>query len=344
MKKSLLIVFFFAYSNSYSQSIESLKHQRDSLERLIISAKDKVVKLTRAIEDKEFEKSLGTNTFPDVVASYRPSLKYESVLFVEPSVVSKRRGKVFKKDKLQIIGTESSYLKVHVLGTERIGYVSDFNFKRDDEFEKITSIVKRIQDNLDKEEAARKKFVADSLMAIDARVRKRKDSIREINRREEAAKRKAAYEATPVLERVVVEIDDVSGITWYKPKKVHYLDSRRVSVYSGKKDGRTWLRLKVTYHSSDWIFYERILLSYEGNTREVQFNRYEHKETDNDTNGVYEWVDISADAGLIAYLKKFCQSTKAKFRLIGKYTKDYDLSFSDRRSIKEVLDAYDEIR
>jgi hypothetical protein len=136
--------------------------------------------------------------------------------------------------------------------------------------------------------------------------------------------------------------DDVSNITWYyNPYFTHYNNTNRTSIYIGKKDNEIWLRLKMSYNGDNWIFFEEAYLSYDGNTREISFDKYENKESDNGSGGVWEWIDVPVDNGLLSYLKDMVKGKTIKMRLSGKYTKTRNLSPAEVNGIKDILLAYD---
>lgn len=164
------------------------------------------------------------------------------------------------------------------------------------------------------------------------------------------AKMKAEKEAKKLEEQRMAAVgklkkkyDDVSGITWYKPKTfVHYNDANLTSLYIGKKEyGTPWLRLKMSYKGDDWIFFESAYLSYDGNTRQVFFDRYDEKESDNSGGEVWEWIDVSVDDDLLSFLKEMVNGKQLKMRLSGKYTKTRNLSTKEINEIKDALLAYD---
>jgi hypothetical protein len=139
--------------------------------------------------------------------------------------------------------------------------------------------------------------------------------------------------------------DDVSGITWYKtPYFIHYDDENLTSIYIGKKGEKVWLRLKMSYSGEDWIFFEEAYLSYDGNTHQIFFSRYDDKETDNSGGKVWEWIDVSVNDNLLLYLKEMVNGKSVKMRLSGKYTETRYLSSKEIKSIKEVLLAYDVLK
>lgn len=159
----------------------------------------------------------------------------------------------------------------------------------------------------------------------------------------EAEKAQALAAQKVALKRLKKDYDDVSNITWYKnPYFTHYNNSFKTSIYMGQSDvNGAWLRLKMSYTGSDWLFFTNAYLSYEGNTKEFKFNKYDDKTTDHDSGEIWEWIDIYLDKSDITFLRKFCKSKKAKMRLSGKYTKTRTLSYKERKGIEDVLKGYD---
>lgn len=136
--------------------------------------------------------------------------------------------------------------------------------------------------------------------------------------------------------------DDISGITWYyNPYFTHYDNTNKASLYIGQKDNQTWLRLKMSYNGDDWIFFENAYLSYDGETKEINFNRYRNKESDNSGGYVWEWIDVGVDEQLLAYLKKMVNGKSIKMRLSGKYTHTRNITGNEKKALEDVLLAYD---
>ena len=143
------------------------------------------------------------------------------------------------------------------------------------------------------------------------------------------------------LKKLKKKYDDVSGTTWYKqPYFIHYTNTNLTSIYMGDNGSSRWLRLKMSYEGDDWIFFEKAYLSYDGNTKEIIFNKYDDKETEND-GGVWEWIDLSITKDVESFLRKFATSKNAKMRLSGKYTKTRTLTWNERQGILDVLNGYD---
>lgn len=144
------------------------------------------------------------------------------------------------------------------------------------------------------------------------------------------------------LNKLRKKFDDVSGVTWYEnPYFTHYTNSNGVSVYMGKTDERQpWLRLFMSYSASDWLFFKRAYLSYEGNTLEISFDEYQNKKTDHSGGEIWEWIDITADESTIKFLWAYANGKEPKVRYVGTYTKTRSISNNEKQGIKDVLLGY----
>ncbi|MBW2602685.1 MAG: hypothetical protein JRE28_00005 [Deltaproteobacteria bacterium] len=144
------------------------------------------------------------------------------------------------------------------------------------------------------------------------------------------------------LKKLKKKYDDVADITWYRnPYFTHYTNRNLTSVYIGHSGMSTWLRLRMSYHGDDWIFFEKAYLSYGGSTKEIFFNKYDDKKTDNGDGGVWEWIDVSVSSDTARFLREFAKSKKSKMRLSGKYTRTRNLTWNERQGIIDVLNGYD---
>ena len=176
------------------------------------------------------------------------------------------------------------------------------------------------------------KTVYDKVIQIEEENRKEAERLAE---KEKAEKLKA-------LKKLKKKHDDVSGITWYKqPYFTHYTNTNRTSIYMGDNGSNRWLRLQMSYQGDDWIFFEHAYLSYDGNTKEIVYNKYDDKETDNGGGGVWEWIDLTVTKDVETFLREFAKSKNAKMRLTGKYTKTRNLTYNEKKGILDVLNGYD---
>lgn len=144
------------------------------------------------------------------------------------------------------------------------------------------------------------------------------------------------------VNKLKMKYDDVSGTTWYhNPYFTHYVSDNRTSLYIGKNGQSLWLRLKMSYGGSDWIFFDRAFLSYDGNTKEIVFDKYKEQNSDNDGGDVWEWIDVAVDESTLVFLRNLANSKTAKMRLTGKYSETRTLSSSEMNGIRDILLAYD---
>lgn len=155
------------------------------------------------------------------------------------------------------------------------------------------------------------------------------------------AEKEARMKAVSKLRK---KYDDINHITWYKnPYFNHYTNTNYTSIYIGQSKSSVWLRLMMSYEGDDWIFFDSAYLSYDGNTYEVPFNKYNDKQTDNDTR-VWEWIDVTVTDDMLAFLTKMVNGKSVKMRLSGKYTHTRNLTSTEIKAIKDVLLAYDVLK
>lgn len=136
--------------------------------------------------------------------------------------------------------------------------------------------------------------------------------------------------------------DKVEGITWFQhPNAPKYLNSRStVYLYIGRKGktGRPWLRMKVQYTSSDWLFVENVKAWHDGVKEPFISGAFER---DNNTT-IWEWVDVTPKDYQIEILRTLANSKESILRFEGnQYRRDVKLSAGDKVAIREVLKAYE---
>lgn len=180
------------------------------------------------------------------------------------------------------------------------------------------------------------KSIRDSVVLIKSK----NEKIAEERRTKEINERKLA------LTKLKKTHDDVSGITWYHQRYfTHYVNSNHISLSLGNSEGtQPWLRLTMSYNGEDWIFFENVYLSHDGQTKQIFFDDYKEKKTDNGDGGVWEWVEVGVEDNMISFLKSFATSTNAKIRFSGKYSETRLLTKNERQGILDIINGYEYLK
>lgn len=137
--------------------------------------------------------------------------------------------------------------------------------------------------------------------------------------------------------------DKVQGITWYYPNSFPmYINSRsNVLPYIGKDNYSTWLRLRINYAGSRWVFFESVIFAVDGDN---YYKTYDYFDVSRDNAGsmVGEYVDFNPTEEDIAMLKTIADSDETIVRFQGQdYYSDLTVSSTDKQAIKDVLAAYE---
>jgi hypothetical protein len=207
----------------------------------------------------------------------------------------------------------------------------------EEDFSQVKAIYSDLENrHPESEEFTTAKAINDEVLEIEEARRKEAEILAEKERQEKLKS----------LKRLKQELDDVSGITWYyNPYFTHYDNRNLTSIYMGEKEGsKPWLVLKMSYEGDDWIFFEKAYLSYDGNTMQIPFNKYDNKNTENGGGSVWEWIQVSITSDIENFLRDFAKSKDAKMRLSGKYTKTRNLTSNERKAILDVLNGYDALK
>lgn len=142
------------------------------------------------------------------------------------------------------------------------------------------------------------------------------------------------------LDYVKKEYDEFKGLTFYKMKGLYVPP---ICPYIVHPQGAIpFLRVNFTYRGSEWVFFDKILLTCDGGgIYQVSFSEYEYDSQILSSGSVKEWIDIIADDELINYLKNFVKSEKPKIRFTGKYEHTTTFNKQMLKPIVNVLNAYD---
>ncbi len=132
-----------------------------------------------------------------------------------------------------------------------------------------------------------------------------------------------------------MRFDDFEKQWWIKPKSNQELN---VYPYFGSKISSKWLRFKAMYTGYDWIFFESIKIISNSNTYERKYS-YSDITKNNAGGKVWEYVDISMGE-LESKIIDDLSNGGGKVRFSGKYSSTKEISISQAREIKAVLELY----
>lgn len=146
--------------------------------------------------------------------------------------------------------------------------------------------------------------------------------------------------------------DQVTNIDWYYPKAYPYytadnlwgVDIRTfVLPYMGQDaKGNIWLRLVCHYYGDDWIFFDHVIFSIDGENQQKTFKR---SEINRDHSGGYVWetADIACETSERELLWNVVNSTQTITRFEGSHIFDLTVSDTDKAAIRDVLTCFEDL-
>lgn len=133
---------------------------------------------------------------------------------------------------------------------------------------------------------------------------------------------------------------DPYGRTWYKPKSApQYVNRNGIYCYFQTIDGiPSNLRFRIQYHADDWLFFNKVQFSIDGNAYEYIPN---NTETDNGNGMIWEWSDENLSANDKNLIEALSNAKSAKMKFIGRQYYDIKtISQQQILDIKRTLDLY----
>jgi hypothetical protein len=141
------------------------------------------------------------------------------------------------------------------------------------------------------------------------------------------------------LDELIIEKDDVTGITWYYQSLFkHYVNSNNFSIFIGEINNNLGLYLTASYKGDKFIDFQKVFLSYEGNTIELLSDGTKY--SDSKYNEYWEWINAPVTEEVFVFLKEFVKSDESKIRFQGKYTETRNLTIDERNGIIAVINGY----
>lgn len=153
--------------------------------------------------------------------------------------------------------------------------------------------------------------------------------------KEEQEKRRIAT----AVQKMSKNTDKIEGIDWYKDRSSpKYNNANAFYLYIGKRGaGAPWLRLRIQYHASDWLFINSFTVVADGQRFDRSGVRFER----DNNNMIWEWYDENLSASDLQMIRAVIASKETVIRFNGRqYRKDVTITSAQRAALQNVLDAY----
>lgn len=135
--------------------------------------------------------------------------------------------------------------------------------------------------------------------------------------------------------------DRVDNVFFLFPREelsIHNSDELALAPYVGVKDGKAWLRFKVYYKASRWLFADGFLVQADDFRKEYQNVRFKR---DHSSGAIWEWLDRSAIDSDISLLRNVVESDDVVVRFYGsKYHDDREVTVKHKERIGSILAIY----
>ncbi len=163
----------------------------------------------------------------------------------------------------------------------------------------------------------------------------------EETRAREAAKSKEqkVAEATRLLRK---SRDEMNEIDWYNSMRSPQTDNtKNVRAYLGRRRDAMWLRFRMTYTATDWLFVQSVQFKVDGEDFRLDYGPFDDWNRDNSSGSVWEWKDVQVDDRIWRLIDKISRSRETRMRYEGhQYHSDREVSYEEKQALLEVISAY----
>ena len=232
-------------------------------------------------------------------------------------------------------------------GAERLLAKAKLLFEEGDYDQSVSIFDKLIETHPESKEAKTAKSYLSKIEVI--KKEEKAEALRkEKARKAEEARKEKADEARlkKSLKSMMVRKDKVEGITWYTPYKSlvwhQYIKSyggteAPISLYIGKRS-TPWLRMKLYYESSDWLFCKKAIAFVDGAKLDLTYNTFE---IDNSSGDIWEWSDVTPTDWDLTVIERIINSKEAIIRFYGnQYYNDRVVKKRHKQALQDALDAF----
>jgi hypothetical protein len=142
-----------------------------------------------------------------------------------------------------------------------------------------------------------------------------------------------------------VSKDDFDNVAFYYGGSIPYVNTNRLYLYMSYQEGHLpGLRLRVQYAGDSWIFWNEAEVKVDG--KKMSLLGMGKVDRDNDAGLVWETTDSPIDgrhdgANNLAVMRKIAMSKTTVIRLSGDKRKDRTITSKEKKSMRDILAAYD---
>ena len=154
-----------------------------------------------------------------------------------------------------------------------------------------------------------------------------------------------AMELQDLLNTLHIRVDKVNEVTWYENSYfTHVITASLFSVYIGKSDNNSWLRLKMSYFGREEILFGSAVLSSEKRKIYIPYNRFQDKYMEIRGSNVCEWINMYVTEDLLSLLRTIVNEKRLIMSFVGMFTESRELTANEIKALKEILSAYDALK
>lgn len=146
--------------------------------------------------------------------------------------------------------------------------------------------------------------------------------------------------------RMQTSRDEVLGYVFLQDRSSPtYVNENGFYIYVGTAQGyEPWLRVRVQYAGSNWIFWQKLTVNVDGVIFDINF-RYSDVSRDNNGLKVWEWIDADPSEETLVMIGLIAQSKETIIRLEGsEYQDDRILTSREKKAMANVLIVYDGLK
>lgn len=204
----------------------------------------------------------------------------------------------------------------------------------------VSNLAEEEQQQIDEKQA-----LIDSLMKENAKLKEANSQLSDWKGDENESNDMNDHSGKSALSKLKKTSDEISGIIWYQNPVGFFSSPEFLNIYIVQTDTKLKIRLRARYKDYNWIFFNTVILYYDGNIIEVPFSSSEKDEEVVQDKGVkvVEKIDVEISDDIIDFLRGMVKGKDVKVRFTGKTRVTKKVSKGVREKIEDVLLAYDEL-